>query len=77
MTPLHDIGDALRDWLSAVPLGAVRGLFVGTPLVLLIWVWRLPRHATSPPGGPRRWDENLKITATAALVVQILIYSFL
>lgn len=76
MTPLHEIGDALREWLLAVPLPAVRALFVGSLVVLLIWVWRLPKHATTPPGGPRRWDENLKLGATAALVVQILIYSF-
>lgn len=76
MTPLHELGDALRTWLSAIPLAAVRVLFVATLAVVLIWVWRLPRSATTPPGGPRRWDENLKLGATAALVIQIVIYSF-
>jgi hypothetical protein len=75
MTPLHQFGDALRSWLSAIPLSGVRGLFVATLVVLLIWVWRLPRHVTTPPGGARRWDENLKLGATAALVIQIVIYS--
>jgi hypothetical protein len=74
MTPLHELGDALRSWLSAIPLSAARMLFVATLFVLLIWVWRLPKHVTAPPGGARRWDENLKIGATAALVIQIVIY---
>ena len=76
MTPLHHIGDLLRDWMLAIPLPAVRALFVATLAVVLIWVWRLPRWATTPAGGPRHWDENLKVGATAALVVQIVIYSF-
>ena len=76
MTPLHELGDALRSWLLAVPLSAARGLFVMTLVVLLVWVWLLPRYVTTPPGGARRWDENLKLGATAALVIQIVIYCF-
>ena len=76
MTPLHELGDTLRTWLLAVPLPAARGLFVVTLAVVLIWVWRLPLHVTTPPGGARRWDENLKLGATAALVIQIVIYCF-
>ncbi len=75
MTPLHQIGDFLRNWLLLVPLPAVRALFVVTLAIVLIWVWRLPRAATTPAGGARHWDENLKVGATAALVVQIVIYS--
>ena len=71
MSLLITIGETLRVWLSAVPLPVVRGLFVGTLLAVLLWVWWLPPQVTTPPGGARRWDENLKLGATLALVIQI------
>ena len=74
MTPLHTLGELLRNALGSIPLGLVRLLFVGSLVVLLIWVLRLPREETSPPGGRRRWDENLKLSASLALVIQIVIY---
>lgn len=74
MTPLHELGDLLRNWMLAVPLWAVRVLFVGSLAVVLVWVWRLPKSATTPPGGARHWDENLKVGATIALLIQIAIY---
>jgi hypothetical protein len=75
MTILHDIGEFLRETLLAISLPAVRGLFLATLIGLLIWVWSLPRSVTTPPGGAKRWDENLKFGATLALVIQILIYA--
>lgn len=77
MTPLHQLGNSLREVLIAVPLSAIRVLFVASLVVLLIWVIRLPRSATTPPGGAKRWDENLKLGACIALILQIIIYSVL
>jgi hypothetical protein len=77
MTLLHQFGELLRTTMQAVPLVAVRCLFVGTLLALLIWVWRLPNEVTSPPGGAKRWDENLKLGAALALLIQIVVYSLL
>ncbi|MEQ9408931.1 MAG: hypothetical protein RIK87_14435 [Fuerstiella sp.] len=77
MTPLHQLGEFLRESLDVVPLAAVRVLFVGTLVGLLIWVLRLPRSATTPADGPQRWDENLKVGASAAVLIQIVIYLFL
>lgn len=77
MTVLHQIGDALREAMLAIPLSAVRGLFLLTLLAVLIWVLRLPTSAVTPPGGARRWDENLKFGAVLALVLQIVIYTVL
>ncbi len=77
MTPLHQFGDLLRESLQAVPLVAVRMLFVASLIALLIWVLRLPRSATTPPDGVNRWDENLKTGAALALSIQILIYALL
>jgi len=77
MTPLHHFGDALRTAMQAVPLSAVRGLFLLTLLAVLIWVLRLPAAAVTPPGGARRWDENLKVGAVLALALQIVIYTVL
>ncbi len=77
MTPLHHIGEFVRDALLAIPLWAVRTLFVGSLVVLLIWVLRLPRRATTPPEGAQRWDENLKGPAALAVVVQVVVYLLL
>ena len=74
MTPLHVIGDYLRQLFAAVPLPAVRVLFVAVPLVMLVWVLTLPRSAVVPPESKGRWDENLKVWAGLALLIQVVIY---
>ena len=61
----------------SVPLGAVRLLFVASLTLLLVWVLRLPRSATTPPAGVKRWDENLKLGACAAIAIQLIIYALL
>ncbi len=77
MTPLHSFGEALRQWLLTIPLSAVRLLFVGTLVVVLLWVLSLPSRETTPLHGATRWDENLKLGAGLALIIQIVIYSLL
>lgn len=77
MTPLHSLGQTVRQMLLTIPLPAVKLLFVGTLVALLVWVLRLPARQTQPEGGARRWDENLKIIAGLALLIQIVIYSLL
>lgn len=77
MTPLHQIGEQLRQLLVAIPLPAIRILFVASLLLLFVWVMRLPREVTSPVDGAKRWDENLKLGAGLALLIQIVIYSWL
>ena len=77
MTPLHYLGEFIRQALQTIPLLAVKFLFVASLVALLVWVLRLPRSATTPPGGAKRWDENLKLGAALALAIQILIYSLL
>ena len=77
MTGLHQIGQWFRELLQSVPLSAVRGLFLGTLVILLVWVLRLPASVTTPRGGACRWDENLKVGAALAILIQIAIYSFL
>lgn len=74
MTPLHYLGNLIRDLLVAIPMGAVRVLFVATLVALLVWVLRLPTERTTPSGGAKRWDENLKLGATLAIGIQIVIY---
>lgn len=77
MTPLHHLGDALREAMLAIPLTAVRALFLLTLTAVLLWVLRLPRSETTPPAGAGRWDENLKVGAAAALLAQIAVYALL
>jgi hypothetical protein len=74
---LHTFGEALRDLLLQVPLWAVRALFLAVPVLLLIWVLRLPRETTTSPEGRGRWDANLKLWAAVALLIQMVIYSLL
>lgn len=76
MTPLHHIGEFFRNLTLAIPLGVVRLIFVGLLIALLIWVLRLPKAETTPPGGSDKPTENLKLWAGIALGAQILIYSF-
>jgi hypothetical protein len=77
MTPLHQFGESIRNVMLMIPLSAVRGLFLLTLIVLLIWVLRLPTAAVTPTGGAKRWDENLKIGAALALLLQIAVYAML
>ncbi|MDX1970423.1 MAG: hypothetical protein SFV23_24855 [Planctomycetaceae bacterium] len=77
MNPLHDIGDALRGLFLAIPLSAVRVVFVAIPLVLMVWVLRLPSSQTTPTGREHRWDEDLRGWAWIALALQVLIYCVL
>lgn len=77
MTILHQIGDLLRDALSAIPLGLVRVLFVALPAAVLIWVLTLPRSETSAPEVNGQSGANLKWGAALALGVQIVIYALL
>uniref|UniRef100_A0A7C2JYN2 Uncharacterized protein n=1 Tax=Schlesneria paludicola TaxID=360056 RepID=A0A7C2JYN2_9PLAN len=74
MSVIHEVGDALRSLFALLPLPFVRAAFVAVPLVLMIWVLRLPNAATTPPGRASRWDENLKLWAWLALAMQVVIY---
>jgi hypothetical protein len=74
-TLLHRFGDALRDLLTAVPIPAVRALFVLLLVTLLVWVIRLPRERVRPPEGIEAgWSANLKLWAAIALGIQAVIY---
>ena len=74
MTPLHEIGDWLRGMLLLIPMGVVRGLFVALPALLILWVLRLPRAATTPQETESRPLDNLKLWAVLALLIQVAIY---
>ncbi len=73
MSPLHQFGLLLRQALAAVPLSAVRLLFVAVPLLILVWVLTLPDDRTCRPGDSSLWN-NLKWWAAVALLIQIAIY---
>lgn len=74
-TMLHTIGDTVRDLMLQVPLPVVRAAFLAVPVVLLIWVLRLPREETTPEEPTGRFGENLKLGAAVALLLQVVIYS--
>ncbi len=77
MTILHTLGDGLRAYLLLVPQGVVRILFLSLPVLLLIWVLRLPRERVLSSQGGDRWDADLRLGAGLALGIQILVYALL
>ncbi|MCA9058306.1 MAG: hypothetical protein KDA96_14230 [Planctomycetaceae bacterium] len=77
MTPLHQFGESVRDALLLIPLWVVRAVFVGSLMLLLVWVLRLPATAVRPKDGTGKWDENLKPIAALALLIQVAIYLLL
>jgi hypothetical protein len=74
-TILHTFGDLVRELMLQVPLPVVRAVFLAVPVVLLIWVLRLPRAETTPEAPTGRFGENLKLGVAVALLLQVLIYS--
>lgn len=74
MTPLHQLGSMVRELILMIPMSAVRLMFVALPVVILVWLLRLPKEATAEtPTAP--WSRDLKVWAALALVIQIAIYS--
>lgn len=75
MTPLHHIGEFVRDLMIAIPMPVARGLFALFFVALIIWVVRLPRDRWAPEGdGDIPLGSNLRVWALVALVVQLVIY---
>ncbi len=76
-TPLHWIGESVRDLLLLVPLPMVRVLFLTLLAVVLLWILSLPRRETTAPESDGRSGANLKVGAAIALVMQLAIYTLL
>lgn len=74
MTPLHQLGTALRELLAHVPLGFVRAAILLLLAALLVWVLTLPRSAVAQDGDSRP-GSNLRIWAALAVLIQIVIYA--
>ena len=77
MSPLHHIGEFLRNLLLHIPLGVVRAMFLLLLAALLTWVLFLPREQVTSSDASLPKATNLKIWAAAALIIQLLIYTFL
>jgi len=77
MTPLHHLGNFVRELLLQVPLPVVRVLFLAVLGALLVWVLLLPREQTTPPRANVKPVENLKYWAALALGIQLVIYLLL
>lgn len=75
MTPLHHIGEFVRNLMIAIPMPVVRGLFALFFIALIIWVWRLPKERWAPQEGePVSFGSNLRMWALLALCLQLAIY---
>lgn len=75
MSPLHQLGESIRQLLLQVPLGVARALFILLIAALLVWVLTLPKAQTMPPNREPRLTENLKFWAALSLLIQMVIYS--
>ncbi len=76
MTPLHELGQAIRDALQLIPMPVVRLLFLALPAAILIWLLRLPRTETVMPGADEKATGfDLRWPAAVALIVQLVIYA--
>ena len=40
--------------MLAIPMPVVRGLFLALLVIVLVWMLRLPKTETEPPGGAKR-----------------------
>ncbi|MCA9075606.1 MAG: hypothetical protein KDA93_11280 [Planctomycetaceae bacterium] len=76
-TPLHQIGASIRDLLVLVPLPMVRVIFLALLAAVLLWVLSLPRSETTGPTSEGRSGANLKVGASIALGMQLVIYLLL
>ena len=76
-TPLHQIGNMIREALLLIPLSMVRVLFLALLASVLLWVLNLPRSETTAPDSEGRSGANLKVGASIALGMQLLIYLLL
>jgi hypothetical protein len=74
-TPIHDFGDWLRAALQSIPLTTVRGAFLAFLLIAWLGVLLAPApQREADEERPARWDGKLKLWASLALFVQIVIY---
>ena len=69
---LKPLGDVIFSWVLAVPMGAVRVIFVGVLAVIALWVITLP--AQYPEGGEKRKRDDLRFFALGVLAIQALMY---
>ena len=53
MTPLHGIGNLIREALGQIPLPWVCWAFLALPGMLLVWVLCLPSAEVLPTGDAR------------------------
>ena len=61
-----------------VPLASVKWIFLGTFVILMIWVWKLPGEAQEDgPASIAALGRDLRIWAFGILLLQILIYLIL
>jgi hypothetical protein len=67
-------GDAMRQWVVAVPVEAARGIFLVYFLILCIWILTLPQREVVVAHPRTGKLVNLRYVALLALVSQIVIY---
>jgi len=62
------------DWLKSIPLFWGNVLSVLGFVAIIAWVWIRPKSFIFQGAPDRKWWRDLRIWATVALSIQILIY---
>ena len=68
-------GDWLREMILAIPMNAVRGIFLLYYLVLLIWILTLKDSEVCGTVPGKKKPLNLRPFAILALVIQLVLYA--
>lgn len=68
-------GDWLRELVIAVPMSAVRVIFLVYYLVLLVWVMTMRKSEVCGALPGKKKPLNLRFYAALALIIQIVLYA--
>ena len=75
---LNPVSEFFYRGVIQVPLAGVKWIFLGTFVVLMVWVWKLPGEARgNGRASIAALGRDLRIWAFGILLLQILIYLIL
>ena len=77
LTVLKPLSNMFYNWTAAVPMGAVKLIFVGMLVLMMVWVWRLRSERVEADGVWTRVCNDLRFWALSILSVQVVIYILL
>ena len=75
---LNPVSEFLYRGVMQMPLAGVKWIFLGTFVILMVWVWKLPGEAQKDqPSSIAALGRDLRVWALGILMLQVLIYLIL